>query len=487
MNQGVELQFFLGISALLLSVGQAFAVSGTVKDGQGAAISGAKVALASDTSKFAMTNASGAFTLDPPLSLFERGSAGRTGQGISGVTLQGNQIRFMLARPANEGAIALFSSDGQRHGEWPLVAITAGEDGIDLPRLTPGLYFLRLRVDGMVAEARLLQTGHGAKLYAQGTQGFGQPASQGDEAGRDQGMAVLARAAARSAAIDTLITSKSGYTTQKTPIDAYAQTNVAIVLSAASSLPPVTDYSAMGPYQVVTENSTGPDGSYTIIRPRTLGENGFLHAPITFGPGTGMQVSQLSNLIQRIASHGFVVIGRQLTGGPGDAVTRQRLIAGLEWIIAQNSVAGSAYQGKIAVNKGVAMGYSVGATGSIEIGGHAALATVVAIHGHSAEGDARVPMLMIGGTQDLNGSQSWLAPSYAASKTQTFFSLLTGANHGYIQTTVNGVQGGLETPAIIAWIRYWIYNDQGAKNYFYGDDCIMCKSPWANTQRKNWQ
>jgi dienelactone hydrolase len=194
-----------------------------------------------------------------------------------------------------------------------------------------------------------------------------------------------------------------------------------------------------------------------------------------------------SNLLERIASHGFVVVSRPLAGGPGDAVTRQRLIAGLEWIIAQNSVAGSPYQGKIAVTKGVAMGYSVGATGSIEIGGHAALATVVAIHGHSAKGDTKVPMLMIGGTKDLNGSESWLAPSYAASQTQTLFSLMTNADHGYIQTTVNGVQGGNETPAIIAWIRYWIYNDQGAKNYFYGDDCVMCKSPWSNIQRKNWK
>lgn len=254
-----------------------------------------------------------------------------------------------------------------------------------------------------------------------------------------------------------------------------------------SALPPISDYSAMGPFQTVTENNTGPDGTYTIIRPRTLGENGFLHAPITFGPGTGMQVSQLSNLIGRIASHGFVVIGRQLTGGPNDAVTRQRLTAGLDWIIAQNTKAGSAYQGKLLVNKAVAMGYSVGATGSIEIGGHEAIATVVAIHGHNATGNLHSPILMLGGTADvMSDGRSWLAPSYEASKVQTFFGTVQGANHGYIQNSINGVQGGVETPAIIAWIRYWIYNDQGAKNYFYGNDCVMCKSPWTNPQRKNW-
>jgi dienelactone hydrolase len=254
-----------------------------------------------------------------------------------------------------------------------------------------------------------------------------------------------------------------------------------------SPLAPVTNYADPGPLKTATKSGTGPDGTYTAIYPDPLGANGFLHAPITFGPGTGMQVSQLSGLLQRFASHGFVVIARQLDGGPGSEATRMRMTAGLDWIIAQNSAAGSMFQGKIDVTRAVAMGYSVGGTGAVEIGGHAAIATVVAIHGHQAEGDLHGPLLLIGGSEDLNGNESWLAPTYAASTVQTFFSLVEGADHGYIQGTVNGVPGGVETPAIVAWLRYWIYNDQAAKNYFYGDDCVMCKDPWTEPQRKNWQ
>ena len=257
--------------------------------------------------------------------------------------------------------------------------------------------------------------------------------------------------------------------------------------SGGSPLAPVTNYSDPGPLKAATKSGTGPDGTYTIIYPEALGANGFLHAPITFGPGTGMQVSQLSGLLQRFASHGFVVIGRQLDGGPGSEATRMRMTAGLDWIIAQNSTAGSIFEGKLDVTRAVAMGYSVGGTGAVEIGGHAAIATVVAIHGHQAEGDLHGPLLLIGGSEDLNGNESWLAPTYAASTVQTFFSLVEGADHGYIQGTVNNVPGGVETPAIVAWLRYWIYNDQAAKNYFYGDDCVMCKDPWTEPQRKNWQ
>lgn len=257
--------------------------------------------------------------------------------------------------------------------------------------------------------------------------------------------------------------------------------------SGGSPLAPVADYSDPGPYGTTTEGNTGPDGTYTIVRPETLGEDGFLHAPITFGPGIGMEVSQLSGLLERFASHGFVVIGKRLDGGPRDAENRARMTNGLDWLIEQNSATGSVFEGMIDTEHAIAMGYSVGGTAAVEVGGHQAIATVVSIHGHSAEGDLDGPMLLIGGTEDvMNDGMSWLAPTYEASQVQTFFGTVMGADHGYIQGTVDGVPGGVETPAMVAWIRYWIYGDQEAAIYFTGDDCVMCDSPWTNPQRKNW-
>lgn len=257
--------------------------------------------------------------------------------------------------------------------------------------------------------------------------------------------------------------------------------------TTGSMLPPTDDYSDFGPFETTSLANTGPDGTYTIVRPQMLGADGFLHAPITFGPGTGMQVSQMMGLLERIASHGFVIIGRALEGGPRDPVTRMRMIAGLDWIIEQNATAGSDFEGKLDVKHAVAMGYSVGGTGAVEIGGHEAIATVVSIHGHQAQGELRGPLLLMGGTEDvMSNGDSWLAPTFADSQTQTFFSLVVGADHGYIQGTHGGVPGGVETPAMIAWLRYWIYGDEAAKRYFEGDDCVMCKDPWSNPQRKNW-
>ena len=257
--------------------------------------------------------------------------------------------------------------------------------------------------------------------------------------------------------------------------------------AAPSPLPPTDDYSAFGPFETVSEPSTGPDGTYTIVRPAALGADGFLHAPIIFGPGIGSQVQSLMGLLERIASHGFVIIGRPLNGGPGDAENNRRMIAGLDWLLEQNTTAGSVFEGKLLVERAAAMGYSVGGTAAVDIGGHEAIATVVSIHGHSADGDLHGTLLLLGGTNDvMRDGRSWLAPTYEAAEVPTLFSLVEGANHGYITRAVDGVQGGVETPAMIAWLRYWIYGDQAAKSYFFGDDCRMCSSPWTNTQRKNW-
>jgi dienelactone hydrolase len=135
------------------------------------------------------------------------------------------------------------------------------------------------------------------------------------------------------------------------------------------------------------------------------------------------------------------------------------------------------------------MGYSVGGTAAVDIGGYDPIVTAVAIHGHGAEPleDASgVTFLLMGGTEDVTGGESWMVPTFEALEQQTFFSLVEGASHGYPAGSVGGVQAGVEAPAMIAWIRYWVYDDQEAAKYFEGDDCIMCMSPWTNTQRKNW-
>lgn len=247
------------------------------------------------------------------------------------------------------------------------------------------------------------------------------------------------------------------------------------------TLPPITDYSDEGPFTTTRDDGVGPNGSYTVIRPEVLGADGFLHAPIVFGPGIGQQWSVHTEMLTNFASHGFIVVACPvLSGGPGDAGNRMTMLAGLDWIVEQNSTAG-VYQGKVYVDRAISMGFSVGGTAAVEIGGHEAVATVVSIHGHTATAELHGPMLQTTGTEDGLG-KDLQQDTYEMSEVQTFLATLTGAPHGYIES--NG--GGEQRPAIVAWMRYWIYNDAGASDYFFGDDCVLCTAPWENPQRKNW-
>ncbi len=258
--------------------------------------------------------------------------------------------------------------------------------------------------------------------------------------------------------------------------------NDATTSTTGSMLPPITDYSAEGPFATTVDADTGPGGNYTVFRPEPLGEDGFLHAPIIFGPGINMQVGSLSGLLTSFASHGFVVVGcNMLTGPPNDAGNRNAMLDGLDWILEQNGQPGI-YEGKLDVTHAVSMGYSVGGTAAVEVGGHEAVATTVSIHGHIATADLHGPMLQTSGTEDTVGLPMQ-QQTFDMSQVQTFLATVTGADHGYIQND----NGGVQRPAIIAWLRYWIYNDMNAQYYFYGDDCVMCAAPWENPQRKNWQ
>lgn len=458
------MRLIAGVGVLLMAGANAFALTGTVKDNKGVAIAGAQVSFVSDTSIHQTTNVSGEFTLNKTVSIFRTGVAG---QNPTRVVMQGERLQFSVASSVQAGTLTLFASNGKRRLVMPLGRMEPGMHHLPLPKLAPGLYFMQLTLDGFSGIAHLVHTGERAVLAGEAS--------------------VARKVSATAAAVDTVLATKTGFAPVKSPVTAYDQVGLAIVMNpdtgSVSPLPPITDYTANGPYNTVVEANVGPNNAYTIIRPDPLGANGFLHAPIIYGHGSGGQISGFTNFLKIVASHGFVIIGCNiLNGGPNNPASNTAMTNGLNWILQQNAVAGSKYQGKLAVNRASSMGYSVGGTAAVDIGGHEAIITVVSIHGHISSATLHGTLLQTTGTNDGVGLPMQ-EQTFANSKVQTFLGTVTNADHGYI--TQNN--GGAERPAIVAWLRYWIYNDTGARKYFYEADCIMCKSPWENPQRKNWK
>jgi len=261
----------------------------------------------------------------------------------------------------------------------------------------------------------------------------------------------------------------AGMAGQQAPADTTRPTPSA----TGSELPPVTDYTASGPFSATMEANTGPGGGYAIFRPDILGENGFLHPLIIFGPGILTSPTSYTTLLDHLATHGYVtIVVNALSAGPGSAANVEAMQLGLDWLIEQNGPAG-VFQGKLDVERAVTMGYSLGATASVQLSSHAAIVTTVSIHGHSTSGDPHGPVLLLTGTMDVIDDVR-----------QTFSTLeqapamLAALPIGHLAVLGELGASGRYLAPITAWLRYWVNGDDAAKQAFWGADCGMCASPW---------
>ena len=252
---------------------------------------------------------------------------------------------------------------------------------------------------------------------------------------------------------------------------------------AMSPLPPVSDYSKNGPFEARTINNTGPDGQYTMVRPSKLGENGFKHPVATWGNGITTTPALYPGLLNAIASHGFVLIASNST-----SVTAAMMRSGLDWLISQNTGSGE-LAGKLDVARAVTIGYSLGGGASVDTASHPAVLATVSFHGLAgAAENARGPVLLITSTADgFVTKDGYVKPCYNRSSKQPTIMATLQVNES---PSFNGHlyplgDAGEERAPAIAWLRLWVYGDQGGKKYFYGDDCLLCKGPWTDIQRKN--
>jgi hypothetical protein len=249
------------------------------------------------------------------------------------------------------------------------------------------------------------------------------------------------------------------------------------------TLPPTDDYTKPGPYKTTVTANTGPGSNYTIYRPDPLGQGGFVHSPIIFGPGIltscapGGLLNIYTTILNHFSSHGFVTICvNSLSGGPGDPANLKAMQDGLDWIIAQNDQPG-VFQGKLAVHRAIAMGYSIGAGASVNLSKDEAVMTTVVIHDHNTSGDPHGPVLMMTGTMDVIADMRMTMMTLAGAP-----AILVALPIGHLDVITEIAAGGRYIAPITAWLRYWVNGDDAAKRYFWGDNCEMCKSPWITPE-----
>jgi hypothetical protein len=242
------------------------------------------------------------------------------------------------------------------------------------------------------------------------------------------------------------------------------------------TLPALSDYTQNGPFSTTTINNTGPDGGYTVVQPMPLGMNGFKHPVAMWGNGITTTPALYPTLLNRIASNGIVVVASNST-----SVMPSDMTGGLDWMVAQNGSSG-AYKDMLDTKCLISIGYSLGGGGAVTAGSHPDVVTTVSFHGVQGNSAAlKTPLLLFTSTTDtFVVPATFVTPTYNASVVQTFYATLTDAgdpsNAGHL-LPVSATDP--EYAPALAWLRLWVYGDQGGKHYFYGSSATLCQAPWT--------
>lgn len=254
-----------------------------------------------------------------------------------------------------------------------------------------------------------------------------------------------------------------------------------------TTLPPVTDYNATGPFSDVKMfTKVGPNSNYTLFRPdSSLGQNGFKHPIATWGNGISTAPKNYEKLLTLIASHGFVIIACN-----NRMAERACLSDGMDWLIEQNR-SGNEMKGKLDESRELTIGYSWGGGAAIDTANRPNVKATVSFHGmppreRNAFEDMHSPLLLYTSTGDsFVNAEGYVTPNYEASTVQTFYATLLDESIGHLYILDNTGAAEMERGPAIAWMRYWACGDQGARDQFFGNNCEMCVSPWS-AQRKYW-
>lgn len=239
-----------------------------------------------------------------------------------------------------------------------------------------------------------------------------------------------------------------------------------------------------GPYATTTERNVGPGGAFTLVRPRDLATSRRKHPVITWGNGTGASPSTYTSLLNRLASHGFVVIA---SNSPNTG-TANEMLAGIDWVLAQHEAAGNALSGKLDATRIGASGHSQGGFGTCAATRDPRIKTIAPIQGFRAPGAAyRGSIFAVSGTQDTIVSPTGI---------QNGFNRLTSGPAMYAElksaTHLNWMSGsgsaGAETnEAVVAWMRVHLMDDQPLRPRFYGTGCGYCQDADWTVRQKDMQ
>ena len=247
----------------------------------------------------------------------------------------------------------------------------------------------------------------------------------------------------------------------------------------AAKLPSVDSVDADGPFDTTSDLASGPSGASGVFYPVDLGRDGLLHPIFLWGCGGSSTPSQYVDHLNRIASHGFVVVADVTTTAADGAPLK----ASLEWIIGEHERADSIFYHKLDITQIGAGGHSIGSVNTFELGPDPRVKTTIHVAGGSLDNDGASalklthPTAYICSEQDIFGNVEKAQADYAVTTVPVFFTVITGSDH------VAAARDGL--PAIVAWLRWQIGGEAERAAMFLEPGGEFASGKFVS-QHKNW-
>jgi dienelactone hydrolase len=267
------------------------------------------------------------------------------------------------------------------------------------------------------------------------------------------------------------------------------------------TLPAITDPAMPGHFTPTEMDNVGPNGDYTAIVPKELGEGEVKHPILIWGPGAGAWPAIYQTLLNHIASHGIVIVSYNTTPqGP-------ELTTAIDWIVAESTRQDSMYYNKVDTTKIAMAGQSAGSLATFAAAKEPRLTATMHINGGTFDPHTDVmnlikpALFLCGDDPAVTGGDGTYTSDLARPNCEIDFMNATvpvwyGVVIGSSHTTVidDPAAGGMPAnnpllkpylAATAAWLRWQLAGDQVMKALFVGPDCGFCKdtSLWLVKQK----
>jgi hypothetical protein len=236
---------------------------------------------------------------------------------------------------------------------------------------------------------------------------------------------------------------------------------------------------ANGPLQTTVQDLSFSGGGHILVRPTTLTtEPNTKHPVAIWGPGGGTPPRDYLQLLTRMASQGFVIVG--IRESTGDAVL---MSAAIDWLEDQDADASSPMHDRLILDRVGVFGHSMGglsseATAQTDKRVSTALLDNSGSFEHNALVNLTMPVGIIYGETGQEAPNAQGDFNNSGNKGPVWLGMMKGGGHG------SGPWDG--AAANVAWMRWHLGGENSRKAEFVSAGGDYNNSGVWVTQHKNW-